>query len=605
MKKSAEINIIPFLLLGLLAISVFAGVSYYNNRQTKLSNYWLVHTHKVLYKSEKVLSVVKDVETGARGFFITGDTAFLQPFYFSKDSIQSNIAVLKSLTQDNAAQQLRIDTLSALTAARIKTCSTLINLRRSNNYQNAPVISLLEKGKKIMDNIRTVISEIQQEENRLLAVREQVNEKNLKNSERALFIFLGSVLLLFVVSFLASRYFNKSGKTPGDSLARSDSKVTLFSLRMDDVVKSISDPFFSLDKNFSFLYYNDAVKNSIGLGKGNLTGKNIFEVFPQYRENEVEKNIREVMELNKPSTFEVYDEFLAQWQDITVYPTSEGIAVFVKDAGKRKAWEKELNATKQMMEETNQVAMVGGWEVDMLQGTVTWTSITCLIHETGPGHKPDLKTGIAFYKEGKSRDTIIQLVNEAIEEGKEWNEVLQIVTAKGNEKWIRTKGKAIFENAECIRLFGTFQDIDAQKKTADKLLQSEQELREEKKMLQDIIDNLPLNLYVKDTHSKKVLVNKSEMEYAGVKCAMEILGKTDFELYPQPTAAISAAEDKQVISTKKAILNKQTISVKSNGEHTSFLTSKIPLVNEEGEVTGLLGISYEMALMKKMKGDGE
>ncbi len=719
MKKFTEIKIIPLLLLALIAVSIFASVNYYNNRQTRLSNNLLANTHQVLYKSEKILSILKDVETGTRGFVITGDSVFLQPYYLSKDSIQANITALKILTTDNPLQQVRIDTLALLAAARIKMCSAVIQLRRNKNFEMNNVKILLEDGKKVMDNIRDQITTIQQEENRLLTKRKEINERNFKKSETTSFIFFGSILLLLAATFFASKYFNNSSKTQSGSLAQLNSRLILFGQRMNDVIKGISDPFFSLDKDFTFIFFNDVMQNTFGVGKGNFMGKNIFDVFPQCKKSITGKKMKEVMESKKVSSFEAFDDFLAQWQDITVYPTSEGIAVYIKDATKRKAYEKELHTTQQLLEETNQVAGVGGWEVDMQAGTVNWTTVTGLIHETAPDYKPDLKTGIEFYKPGKDRETVIGLINEAVEKGIGWDAELQIITARGNEKWIRTKGKAIVENGECVRLLGTFQDIDAQKKMADRIEQKEKQfrsafenpiigmalvkpdsktievnqalsnitgyskeelaltsfhdithpedkfldinmlkeitkdptkvfqyekrylhkqghivwiqlsvaavtdsndnviyhiaqmqdisekklaekkLKEERKLLQDIIDNLPLNLYMKDLHSRKILVNKSEIKYAGANSKEEILGKTDFELYPQQTAAISVAEDIEVINTKKAILNRETKSVKSNGTETTFLTSKIPFINERGKVTGLLGISYETALIKK------
>lgn len=307
---------------------------------------------------------------------------------------------------------------------------------------------------------------------------------------------------------LASRYFNRFSKTPASTALQLNTKLSIFTQRINDVIRGISDPFFSLDKNYIFIYHNDVMQDSIGIGKGILMGENIFDVFPQYKENIFGTKMQEVMETKKVAAFEVQDDFLVQWQDITIYPTSEGIAVYIKDATKRKAYEKELHNTKQLLNETNQVAVVGGWDMDIQTGTVTWTEVTRLIHETGPDHKPDLKTAIAFYKEGKSRKTILQLVNKAIEEGKEWDAELQIVTARGNYKWVRTRGKAEFKNGECVRIFGTFQDIDAQKKNADLIKQKE-------KQFKSAFENPIIGMALVKTDSKSIEVNQALCNIVG------------------------------------------------------------------------------------------
>lgn len=117
-----------------------------------------------------------------------------------------------------------------------------------------------------------------------------------------------------------------------------------------------------------------------------------------------------------------------------------------------------------LLAKTNSLARIGSWEVDLIKGTVFWSEITREIHETEPGYIPDLATGINFYKEGIGRDLIKQKVQAAIESGTPWNVELQIVTAKNNERWIRSIGEAEFVEGKCVRIYGGFQDIDERKK---------------------------------------------------------------------------------------------------------------------------------------------
>ncbi|MEQ9438174.1 MAG: PAS domain-containing protein [Cyclobacteriaceae bacterium] len=122
--------------------------------------------------------------------------------------------------------------------------------------------------------------------------------------------------------------------------------------------------------------------------------------------------------------------------------------------------EEELKKTKELLEQTANVARVGGWEYDLLRNTMYWTQTTKEIHEVGPDFEPDLTTGINFYKEGHSQTLIQERVNRAIQTGESFDEELQIVTAKGNECWVRAIGRAEFNGDTCIRLYGTFQDIE-------------------------------------------------------------------------------------------------------------------------------------------------
>ncbi|MEO5681716.1 MAG: PAS domain S-box protein [Chitinophagaceae bacterium] len=126
-----------------------------------------------------------------------------------------------------------------------------------------------------------------------------------------------------------------------------------------------------------------------------------------------------------------------------------------------------------LLHKANVLARIGGWEVDLVKETVYWTAITREIHETADDYIPALDTGLYFYKEGKGRELIIQKVKEAIELGRAWDEELQIITAKNNERWIRTIGETEFINGKCVRIYGSFQDIDQRKKAEEKLVKSE------------------------------------------------------------------------------------------------------------------------------------
>lgn len=143
-------------------------------------------------------------------------------------------------------------------------------------------------------------------------------------------------------------------------------------------------------------------------------------------------------------------------------------------------------------------------------------------------------------------------------------------------------------------LWSTAQDISEVKK-------KEKQIREEQKLLKTLIDNLPLNVYIKDLESRKVLVNKSELIYCGFKEEAEVLGKNDFDFYDETSASISREEDLNVMNSLNPILGKETISVKKDGGLTKFMTSKIPLIGPDGKANGLIGISMDISDLKQQE----
>ena len=128
-----------------------------------------------------------------------------------------------------------------------------------------------------------------------------------------------------------------------------------------------------------------------------------------------------------------------------------------------------------LYEKLQSVANIGTWAVDLENSEMSWSSQTKAIHEVPSNYVPSLETAIGFYKEGYDRDEITRIVSHAIKTGEPWNATLQLVTAKGNSVWIETHGMVEMRNGKCVRLFGTFQNVD---KSVKLRLELEHEKRE-------------------------------------------------------------------------------------------------------------------------------
>lgn len=156
------------------------------------------------------------------------------------------------------------------------------------------------------------------------------------------------------------------------------------------------------------------------------------------------------------------------------YSLVQLIAQWIGNELTRYKIDKSLNRQQQLLESMSQQGRIGAWEVDLVHNKIYWSAMTKTIHEVAEDFQPDLETAIYFYKEGFSRDRINELVSNAIETGEPWFEELQLVTAKGNEIWVAATGNVEQENGSAVRLFGSFQDIDARVKSEQELLQAKE-----------------------------------------------------------------------------------------------------------------------------------
>ncbi len=268
-----------------------------------------------------------------------------------------------------------------------------------------------------------------------------------------------------------------------------------------------------------------------------------------------------------------------------------GSIIQSNDISREAEKELEIDRIHSILKTKSEVAHVGYWEFDVQTENLFWCDETKKIHQVPLSFEPNVNEAINFYKPGYSRNKISMLFHRAIEERSPFNERLTIITKNGEEKWIQSAGKAIVKNGEVVKVFGTFQDIHDQVMAETKIMENEQ-------LLTTLIDNLPLNVFVKDLDSRKILVNKSECEYLE-KSPKELIGKTDYDLYDEEVAKISREEDLEVLKSLKPILGKETISIKKDGTATNFLTSKIPLFDLNNKVSGLIGISMDISSIKK------
>lgn len=166
----------------------------------------------------------------------------------------------------------------------------------------------------------------------------------------------------------------------------------------------------------------------------------------------------------------VYFEWNAQVKNDIIYAVA-------RDVTKNKSLEIEYSKTQEKLVETNRLARIGTWEVDLENNTVLWSDMTKEIHEVPHDFVCELEKGIDFYKEGKDRDRIAQVVAEGFKNGTPWDEELRIITAKGKERWVRAVGVVEMKDGKPVRIYGTFHDID-------ELKRAEADLREKNRLLE-------------------------------------------------------------------------------------------------------------------------
>jgi signal transduction histidine kinase/DNA-binding response OmpR family regulator len=187
----------------LIALSV---VSYRTVTTSNAGTAWLLHTHQVLEKCAGLLSATQDIETGYRGFALTGDSRFLAPYQDGLTRVPIGLAAIKMLTVDNQSQRLRIARLTTLLGQEIRFAGQIVQLRRTAGGQAASARIEANDDIQLIENIRNVLNDMQQEETRLLAARQVSADRAF--GRVALMMALGilcAIVVLVAAGWLVSR----------------------------------------------------------------------------------------------------------------------------------------------------------------------------------------------------------------------------------------------------------------------------------------------------------------------------------------------------------------------------------------------------------------
>lgn len=366
------------------------------------------------------------------------------------------------------------------------------------------------------------------------------------------------------------------------------------------LIKQLPKSTAFINKDFKVVLASDKWAEDFNFQGKDYIGKSIYELFSSVN-NKWIKTLTACFEGKFPeSRTDIYLDNSSQekwfkWNNIPWYDEQEniiGAIIQTEDVTAQVKNELRIEKLEFLQKETGEHGKIGNWEYHKYQDKFICCGMIRRIFEIDEDYDIDIENLVNFYKAGYNRNTISMAVFSAREKKTSWNEKLQIVTAKGNEKWVIVSGKPLYKSGEYVGLIGIVQDITD-------FVEKEQKTKDNEHLLKTLINNLPLQIYIKDIQSKKILANKSELQYLNMDNESDIIGKDDFDFYDKVTAQKFRDEDVEVMISQNSMLNKEITHTNPNGSINTFLSSKIPLKGENGEVTGLVGISMDISEQKE------
>lgn len=230
-----------------------------------------------------------------------------------------------------------------------------------------------------------------------------------------------------------------------------------------------------IGRDGQILYVNDARCAMLGYTRAELLTMKAYDVDPNLSAeswSELWSRLKQAGSMTLETVQHRKDDTMFPAEITTNFLDFNGmeyIFTFVRDITERKQAEEQIKASESLLRETQKIARIGGWEVDLITEAFFWTEEVYHIHEVDLDFQPSMENASTFYPP-ESAALLTQAINTSIAEDIPFDLELQFVTAKGNNIDVRVLGQLVREDGRPVKISGIFQDITERKRAEEERL---------------------------------------------------------------------------------------------------------------------------------------
>ncbi|MDX6181842.1 CHASE3 domain-containing protein [Flavobacterium sp. Fl-77] len=163
--------------IAIFILLFLSSIAYKHTRDLNESSKLLMHNYEINIQLERLMSAIKDAETGQRGYIITRNSRFLSPYLFSRDKVNTSFIALRKLTADNPKQQQNLQRLFKLIILRFASFENCLKYSEPDNYDKRKLDNHMFGGRILMENIRFQVDEMNDIEKKYLQKRLKIYDQ--------------------------------------------------------------------------------------------------------------------------------------------------------------------------------------------------------------------------------------------------------------------------------------------------------------------------------------------------------------------------------------------------------------------------------------------
>src|SRR4029077_19267781 len=222
------------LVLASLVLALSGVVAYRSGETLADASARLVHTKDVELTLERTLSVMRDAETGQRGYLLTRRPEYLKPYELALAELHAQLTQLRTLLSGDAAGQRALDEISDLVQVKTKELASTVDLERTGRTDEALAVVLTDSGRVAMDQIRAVVERMEGDAERDLAAQLAAANDARSAVARSIVVATALAIAILVVLVLVTR--------------RDSARIRASEQRLATTLRSIGDAVMATDE---------------------------------------------------------------------------------------------------------------------------------------------------------------------------------------------------------------------------------------------------------------------------------------------------------------------------------------------------------------------